>query len=109
MAGVSLECILMWGYAVSLGLLALVLEWVAGHAHKRSMGISTTGFTYHPEKDIWRCPKDQHLFPIFTDHARLAATLTLLCVLMKRLSAKIIQSNQSMQSSQDASQPKTIP
>src|SRR5215469_3778724 len=70
MAGVSLECILMWGYAVSLGLLALVLEWVAGHANKRSMGIATTGFTYHPEKDIWRCPKDQHLFPIFSDQAR---------------------------------------
>lgn len=70
MAGVSLECILMWGYAVSLAVVSLVLEWVAGHAHRRSMAIATTGFTYHPEKDIWRCPKDQHLFPIFSDHAR---------------------------------------
>jgi hypothetical protein len=70
MAGVSLECILMWGYAVSLGVVSLVLEWVAGHAHRRSTAIATTGFTYHPEQDIWRCPKDQHLFPIFSDHSR---------------------------------------
>jgi len=184
MAGVSLECILMWGYAVLLGVVALALEWVAGHAHRRSIGIATTGFTYHPEKDIWRCPKDQHLFPIFSDHARgivvyrapasacnacpskaactdsshgreierntlsdvehgmkrfhhavsltllalaslilavelfragsgyprigLAATLVLICVLIKRLSAKITESNQSLQSSQNASEPKTI-
>ena len=70
MTGVSLEFVLMWGYAVSLAGVSLVLEWVAGYAHRRSMAIVTTGFTYHPEKDIWRCPKDQHLFPIFSDHAR---------------------------------------
>jgi len=70
MAGVSLECILMWGYAVSLGAIALLLEWVASHASRRSIGASTTGFRYHTEKDIWTCPKDQHLFPIFSDHAR---------------------------------------
>jgi len=57
----------MVGYAASLAVIAASLEWVARHAHKRSIGASTAGFTYHPERDIWRCPQDQHLFPIFSD------------------------------------------
>src|SRR6516225_1879369 len=69
MSGVSLECILMLGYAISLALIALLLEWVAGHAHRRSLRFSTAGFTYHPDRDIWRCPRDQHLFPVFSDSA----------------------------------------
>ena len=67
MSGVSLEFILMLGYAVSLAMIAALLEWAARHAHRRSVGASTAGFTYHPERDIWRCPRDQHLFPIFSD------------------------------------------
>src|SRR5215472_10889143 len=70
MAGVPLECILMLAYAVSLALIALLLEWVAHHAHRRSLGLSTAGFTYHPDQDIWRCPEDQHLFPVFSDPVR---------------------------------------
>ena len=70
MAGASLECILMLAYALSLGLIALLLEWVAGHAHRRSLRASTGGFTYHPDRDIWSCPRDQHLFPVFSDSVR---------------------------------------
>lgn len=72
MAGLrtSLECILMLGYAVSLALIAFLLEWFAGHAHRRSVERTTAGFTYHPDRDIWRCPQDQHLFPVFSDSAR---------------------------------------
>jgi hypothetical protein len=70
MAGVPVECILMLGYAVSLALIALLLEWVAHLAHRRSLGISTVGFTYHPDRDIWSCPRDQHLFPVFSDSVR---------------------------------------
>src|SRR5271155_4679829 len=70
MAGVSLEFVLMLGYAVSLAFIALLLESAARHAHRRSLGASTAGFTYHPDRDIWRCPQDQHLFPIFSDTAR---------------------------------------
>jgi hypothetical protein len=66
-ADVSLEFILMLGYAVSLAIIALLLELAARHSHRRSLGVSTAGFTYHPERDIWRCPRDQHLFPIFSD------------------------------------------
>src|SRR5262245_48025039 len=67
MAGIPVECILMAGYAGGLALIALLLEWVAHHAHRRSLGLSTAGFTYHPDQDIWRCPEDQHLFPVFSD------------------------------------------
>jgi len=70
MAGAPLECILMLVYALSLGLIALLLEWIAHHAHRRSVGASTAGFTYHPDRDVWRCPKDQHLFPVFSDSAK---------------------------------------
>ena len=70
MTGVALECILMLGYAVLLALIALLLEWAARQAQRRSLGMSTVGFTYHPERDIWRCPQDQHLFPIVSDSAK---------------------------------------
>lgn len=39
-------------------------------AHRRSLSTSTIGFTYPPERDIWRCPQDQHLFPVFSDHVK---------------------------------------
>src|SRR6516162_4949177 len=70
MAGVPLECVLMLGYAVSLVLIAFLLEWVAHHAHRQSLGLRTAGFTYHPDRDIWKCPEDQHLLPVFSDSAR---------------------------------------
>lgn len=64
---VSVEFILMLGYAVFLALVALCLELLARHAHCRSRSMRTAGFTYHPEHDIWRCPEDQHLFPVLSD------------------------------------------
>lgn len=66
----SLEYVLMLGYAVSLGLIALLLETAARHAHQRSLNMSTAGFTYHRERDVWKCPRDQHLFPVFSDMQR---------------------------------------
>lgn len=67
---VSLEYLLMFGYAVSLALIALVLELAARYAHRRSLETATVGFTYHADRDIWQCPRDQHLFPVFSDHAK---------------------------------------
>jgi heme A synthase len=61
---------LMLGYAVLLGVVALLLEFAARHVHRRSLSISTTGFTYHADKDMWRCPEFQHLFPVFVDHTK---------------------------------------
>jgi hypothetical protein len=68
--GSSIEFILMLGYAIFLALIALLLELAARHAHRRSLRISTTGFTYHPDRDIWRCPEEQHLFPVFSDWSK---------------------------------------
>lgn len=67
MPNVSIRFLLILGYAVTLAAIAYVLERVARHAHRRSLRIRTVGFTYHPERDIWRCPEEQHLFPVFTD------------------------------------------
>lgn len=70
MRGVPLEFILMLGYAMGLALVALLLEVVARHAHRRSLNMSTTGFTYHADRDVWQCPEDKHLFPVFADTAK---------------------------------------
>lgn len=70
MLDVSVEYVLMLGYAVALSIIALLLEMAARHAHQRSLDSSTVGFTYHPERDIWKCPRDQHLFPVFSDSAK---------------------------------------
>jgi heme A synthase len=67
MPHLSFEFVLSLGYAIFLAVIAFLLELVARHAHRRSLTVSTIGFTYHPERDIWRCPEDQHLFPIFSD------------------------------------------
>jgi heme A synthase len=70
MAGLPLECVLMLGYALSLALIAFLLEWMAGHAHRRSRGASTAGFTYYLDRDVWQCRQDQHLFSVFSDSIR---------------------------------------
>jgi len=66
----SIQFLLMLGYAVMLAAVAFLLELTARHAHRRSLNISTAGFTYHPDRDIWRCPEEQHLFPVFSDWSK---------------------------------------
>lgn len=70
MPGISVEFILMLSYAFFLAAIALVLEFTARHAHRRSASLRTVGFTYHPERDIWKCPEEQHLFPVYSDTAK---------------------------------------
>lgn len=67
---VSIEYVLMLGYAVVLALIALALELAARHAHKRSLETATVGFTYHREHDVWICPRNERLFPVFSDHGK---------------------------------------
>lgn len=64
---VQIQFLLLMGYAICLALISMVLEISARSAQRRSMNFSTTGFVYHAEQDIWSCPRDQHLFPIFSD------------------------------------------
>lgn len=70
MAGFSTELVLAVGYAAFLATTAFALEMMARHMHQRSLRISTIGFTYHPDGDIWSCPRDQHLVPISSDPQR---------------------------------------
>lgn len=67
---IPLEYLLILGYALSLALIAMVLELTARHALRRSLEGATVGFTYHAARDVWKCPRDQHLFPVFSDHAQ---------------------------------------
>lgn len=62
-----IEFLLLIGYALCLALISMALEMAARFAQRRSMNFNTAGFVYQPEQDTWRCPQDQHLFPIFSD------------------------------------------
>ncbi len=74
MHGVSIEFVLYLGYALFLALIALLLEVMAHHAHRRAATASTIGFTYHPARDVWQCPEDNHLFPVFSDPVKGSVT-----------------------------------
>ncbi|MBS1822801.1 MAG: hypothetical protein JST61_12640 [Acidobacteria bacterium] len=74
MHGVSIEFVLYLGYALFLALIALLLEVVARHAHRRASTVTTLGFTYHPDRDVWQCPQDKHLFPVFSDPVKKTVT-----------------------------------
>lgn len=63
---IQIEFLLLIGYAICLALIAMALEMTARFAQRRSMNFNTAGFVYHADRDIWRCPQDQHLFPVFS-------------------------------------------
>lgn len=63
MAGISIEFLLLLSYAIFLAFIALILDYAARHAHRRSLSMRTAGFTYHPERDVWRCPVRNAAFP----------------------------------------------
>ncbi|MEW6635307.1 MAG: hypothetical protein AB1425_00675 [Actinomycetota bacterium] len=64
------EVFLAAGYAVFLIGVALGLDLMAHHSHKRSERFRTAGFTYHPTHDAWICPQDQLLVRDYTDYER---------------------------------------
>ena len=100
MPRLTLECVLMLGYAASLAVIAFLLELIARHAHRRSVRISTGGFTYHADLDIWRCPQDQHLFPVFSDPVKK--------VVVYRASASICNACPRKQNCTDSNQGREI-
>jgi hypothetical protein len=65
---VSPEVWLLSGYAAFLVAAALVLEWLSAHTHRRSLRYRTAGFDYEEERDHWRCPEGEHLWPHEFDH-----------------------------------------
>ena len=73
MSGVALESLLAAGYALFLCVVALGLDALAKHSHRRSELYRTAGFSYDVQHDSWECPEGKRLHRIETDvQARLA-------------------------------------
>jgi hypothetical protein len=73
MSGVATESLLAAGYGLFLAAVALALDALARHSHRRSELYRTAGFTYHPQVDAWECPEGERLHHVETDvHRRLA-------------------------------------
>ena len=68
--GIHLEVILTGGYALLLVGIAVILEFVARHAHHRSEHFRNSGFTYKKNMDVWECPTGHHLTREQTDFER---------------------------------------
>ncbi len=67
MSAVATETLLATGYAVFLVLVALGLDALARHSHRRSELYRTAGFTFHEHLDAWECPEGERLHRIETD------------------------------------------
>ena len=68
--GVHIEVILASGYALLLVGIAVILEFVARHSHRRSEHFRNSGFTYKAHMDVWECPQGHHLAREQTDFER---------------------------------------
>ena len=64
----SPEALLASGYAIFLLLVALGLDLMARHSHRRSDRYRTAGFIYHHHLDAWECPEGEHLQRTEVDH-----------------------------------------
>jgi hypothetical protein len=67
-AGFHPEVLMASGYALFLMLVALVLEWLAKHSHRRTEQMRVTGFKFKSELDKWECPTGQLLHRHSVDH-----------------------------------------
>lgn len=63
-----LEPLLAGAYIVVLILIALALEWMARHSHKRTDQYHTGGFRFHRDRDEWECPTGMALTRAEVDH-----------------------------------------
>ena len=69
-SGVHTEVVLVASYAIFLTTVAVGLELLARHSHKRSERYRNSGFTYFHERDAWECPAGQQLLRQRTHHER---------------------------------------
>jgi hypothetical protein len=67
MSGVATESLLAAGYGLFLALVAIGIDALARHSHRRSELYRTAGFTYHAQLDAWECPEGERLHRIETD------------------------------------------
>jgi hypothetical protein len=68
--GVNIEVILVGGYALLLVAVAVILEILARHSHRRSEHYRNSGFVYQQKLDVWECPTGHHLTREQTDFER---------------------------------------
>jgi hypothetical protein len=68
MSGMAVESLLAAGYALFLCVIALGLDALAKHSHRRSELYRTAGFSYDRQHDSWECPEGEKLHRIETDH-----------------------------------------
>lgn len=66
----SPEVLLLACYATFLLVVAVALDRLARHSHRRADRYRTAGFRYHPAHDVWVCPQDQMLWPAGYDEGR---------------------------------------
>lgn len=66
--GFHAEVLMAAGYALFLVWVAMMLEWLARHSHRRSEQMRVTGFKFHKEFDHWECPTGQLLRRHSVDH-----------------------------------------
>jgi hypothetical protein len=64
------EALVLTSYAGFLLVVAILLEWLSAHTHRRSLRYRTAGFAYDADHDHWTCPEGQHLWPHEFDHER---------------------------------------
>lgn len=69
---VATESLLAAGYGLFLAAIAIGLDVLARHSHRRSELYRTAGFTYLGHVDAWECPEGERLHRIESDlHQRL--------------------------------------
>jgi hypothetical protein len=67
MSGVATESLLAAGYGLFLAVVALGIDALARHSHRRSELYRTAGFSFHEHLDAWECPEGERLHRIETD------------------------------------------
>jgi hypothetical protein len=68
MSRFHLEPLLAGAYILLLVLIAMALEWMARHSHRRADQYHTGGFRFHPDRDSWECPTGMALVRAEVDH-----------------------------------------
>lgn len=68
--GIHIEVVFAGAYALLLACIAVILEIIARHSHRRSGHYRHSGFTYIKKLDVWECPTGHHLTRERTDFDR---------------------------------------
>lgn len=67
MSSVATTSLLAAGYGLFLAIVALGIDQLARHSHRRAELYRTAGFSYLESLDAWECPEGERLHRIETD------------------------------------------